>query len=145
MNYKGFSIWANFAGATRVWQYFHVNARVAINQLEDVILNRYTIGSMDSKYPRLPTLETRTEVSGLGSTFWLMDASYVKLKTLEFGYDLPDKWISALKIGGIRVYANGNNLFTIDKLKWNDPESTSNTNANYPQQKVFNLGFNLNF
>jgi hypothetical protein len=45
----------------------------------------------------------------------------------------------------MRVFANGNNLFTIDKLKWNDPENASNTNSNYPQQKIFNLGLNLTF
>ena len=145
MNYKGFALWANFAGATRYWQYYHVNARIAINQLEDVILNRYTTGSMDSKYPRLPTLETQTEVSGLTSTFWLMDASYVKLKTLELSYTLPSTLFSRLKIQSMRVFANGNNLFTIDKLKWNDPENSSNTNSNYPQQKVYNLGVNLTF
>jgi len=145
MNYKGFSLWANFAGATRYWQYYHVNARTAINQLEDVILNRYTTGSMDSKYPRLPTLETQTEVSGLNSTFWLMDASYVKLKTLELSYALPQTLISKLKIQSLRIFVNGNSLFTIDKLKWNDPENSSNTNSNYPQQKVYNLGINLIF
>lgn len=145
VNYKGFALWANFSGATRYWQYYHVNARIAINQLEDVILNRYKPGSMDSKYPRLPTLETQVEVSGLNSTFWLMDASYLKLKTLEFSYNLPEKWLTKVNVRAMRVFVNGNNLFTIDKLKWNDPENSSNTNANYPQQKVFNLGINLTF
>jgi TonB-dependent starch-binding outer membrane protein SusC len=144
-NYKNFSLWANFAGAARYWQYYHVNARIAINQLEDVIVNRYTPGSMDSKYPRLPTLETQVEVSGLNSTFWMMDASYFKLKTLELSYNFPEKLLSKVKISGLRLYANGNNIFTIDKLKWNDPENSSNTNANYPQQKIFNLGLNITF
>ena len=144
-SYKGFNLWANFAGATRYWQYYHVNARIAINQLEDVIINRYTPGSMDSKYPRLPTLETQVEVSGLNSTFWMRDASYLKLKTLELSYNLPESLLSKLKIQSVRIFANGNNLFTIDKLKWNDPENSSNTNANYPQQKIFNLGLNLTF
>lgn len=145
LNYKSFTLWANFAGATRYWQYYHVNARIAINQLEDVIVNRYTTGSMDSKYPRLPTLETQVEVSGLNSTFWLRDASYLKLKTLELSYNLPQQLLDKLRIQSIRIFANGNNLFTIDKLKWNDPENSSNTNGNYPQQKVFNLGVNLTF
>jgi len=145
MNYKGFSVWANFAGATRYWQYYHVNARIAINQLQDVILNRYTPGSMTSKYPRLPTLETQVEPSGLNSTFCLMDASYLKLKTMELSYNLPEKWLSKVNVRAMRVYINGNNLFTIDKLKWNDPENSSNTNSNYPQQKVYNLGINLTF
>ncbi len=145
VNYKGFALWGNFSGATRYWQYYHVNARIAINQLEDVIVNRYTPGSMDSKYPRLPTLETQVEVSGLNSTFWMRDASYLKLKTLELSYTLPESLLSKVKIKAMRVFANGNNLFTIDKLKWNDPENASNTNSNYPQQKIFNLGLNLTF
>lgn len=144
-SYKNFTFWANFAGATNYWQYYHVNARIAINQLEDVIVNRYLPGSMDSKYPRLPTIETQTEVSGLSSTFWLMDASYLKLKTMEISYNLPQALLSKLNIQAIRIFANGNNLFTIDKLKWNDPENSSNTNSNYPQQKVYNLGINLTF
>jgi TonB-dependent starch-binding outer membrane protein SusC len=143
--YKGFTLWANFAGASRYWQYYHVNARIAINQLEDVIQNRYTPGSMDSKYPRLPTLETQVEVSGLNSTFWMRDASYLKLKTLEISYTVPEKLLEKINVKALRVFANGNNLFTIDKLKWNDPENSSNTNANYPQQKIFNLGVNLTF
>jgi hypothetical protein len=138
-------LWANFAGATRYWQYYRVNARIAINQLEDVIVNRYTTGSMDSKYPRLPTLETQVEVSGLNSTFWMRDASYVKLKTLELSYSIPERVLSKINVNALRIFANGNNLFTIDKLKWNDPENSSNTNANYPQQKIFNLGINLTF
>lgn len=145
LNYKAWTLWANFAGATRYWQYYHVNARIAINQLEDVILNRYTPGSMDSKYPRLPTLETQVEVSGLNSDFWMRDASYVKLKTLEIGYSVPASLLSKINVSALRIYANGNNLFTIDKLKWNDPENSSNTNGNYPQQKIFNLGINLTF
>lgn len=145
LTYKDFSLWANFAGATKYWQYYHVNARIAINQLEDVIINRYTEGSMDSKYPRLPTLETQVEVSGLNSTFWMRDASYVKLKTLELSYNVPAKLLAKANVSALRVFANGNNLFTIDKLKWNDPENASNTNGNYPQQKVFNLGVNLTF
>lgn len=144
-SYKGFTLWANFAGATRYWQYYRVNARIAINQLEDVIVNRYTTGSMDSKYPRLPTLETQVEVSGLNSTFWMRDASYLKLKTMELSYQIPESVLSKINVSALRIFANGNNLFTIDKLKWNDPENSSNTNGNYPQQKIFNLGINLTF
>ena len=145
LNYRDFGLWVNFAGATNYWQYYHVNARTAINQLEDVIVNRYTPGSMDSKYPRLPTLETQVDVSGLNSNFWMRDASYVKLKTLEFSYTLPESFLSKINIEYVKVYLNGNNLLTFDKLKWNDPENSSNTNGNYPQQKVFNLGLNLTF
>ena len=146
-NYKNFSFWANFAGATRVWQYYHVNARVALNQLEDVIVNRYTPGSMDSKYPRLPTVQfgLTGEVDGLTSDFWLKDASYIRLRTLELGYTLPNHFLSALKIQTFRLYVNGQNLFTIDRVKWADPENTNRGANYYPQSKIFNIGANLSF
>src|SRR5665648_617620 len=145
MNYKSFSLWANFTGAGRAWQYYHVNARIAMNQLADVILNRYTPGSMDSKYPRLPTLETMTEVSGLQSDFWLKNATYGRLKTLELSYNLPQNLLSKVKIQAMKLFINGQNLFTIDNVKWADPENSSNTAAYYPQSKLYNLGINLTF
>ncbi|MEO5996379.1 MAG: TonB-dependent receptor [Chitinophagaceae bacterium] len=144
-SYKNFSLWANFAGASNVWQYYHVNARVAVNQLEDVIVNRYTPGNMNSKYPKLPTLETMTETSGLKSDFWLKDARYARLKTLELSYNLAPGLLSRIRIQSMRVYLNGQNLFTIDNVKWADPENTSITSAYYPQSKIYNLGINLTF
>jgi TonB-dependent starch-binding outer membrane protein SusC len=147
LNYKNFSFWANFAGAGNVWQYYHLNARIAMNQLEDIIVNRYTPGSMDSKYPRLPTLETEDsgEVDGLASDFWLKNASYVRLKTLELSYNVPTSWLSKVKIQSLRMFLNGQNLFTIDNLKWADPENTSTTASYYPQSKIYNLGINITF
>ncbi len=145
LNYKGFGLWANFAGATNYWQYYLVNARVAINQLQDVIVNRYTPGSMDSKYPRLPTQTNESEPSGVRSDFWMMDASYLKLKTFELSYNIPENLLLKVRAKSLRVYVNGNNLFTIDRLKWNDPENSNNANAQYPQQKVYNFGIDLTF
>lgn len=143
MDYKSFSLFANFAGQTRAWQYFHENARLAVNTREELLLNRYRPGSMDSKYPNLPLLDTRTDVSGLTSTFWLRDASFVRLKTLELGYTLPENLLSKLKVGSTRIYINGNNVFTIDKLKIYDPEGSNERGNFYPQSKIYNLGINL--
>lgn len=139
VSYKNFSLWANIAGQTRAWTFFYIQGRVNSNSLEDVIVNRWRPGSTSSKYPRL--LTTGQQVS----TFWLKDATYIRLKTLELGYDLPRKWLQRLKINSLRLYANGNNLITIDKLKWFDPEGISNQGDFYPQTKVYNLGFNISF
>ncbi len=144
-SYKNFSLWANFSGATNVWQYYLLDSRLASNSLAEVVENRYRPGSMDSKYPWLPTLGTESEVSGLHSTFWLKDASYVRLKTLELSYTIPEKLLSKVKISGMRVYLNGNNLITWDKLKWVDPENTDQSGQFYPQSKIYNLGINVSF
>jgi TonB-linked SusC/RagA family outer membrane protein len=147
MAYKDFSLWAHFAGQTKVWQYFHKYSKEGkYNLLEDLLANRYTAGSMDSKYPLIPSSENETmDVSGFHSTFWLKDASFVRLKTLELSYDLSNNLLSKIKIASMRIFLNGNNLFTIDKLKWYDPEGSSTTGNFYPQSKIYNIGINISF
>lgn len=145
LRYKNFSLYANFAGQSGAWQYYHQNARIAVNGLAELIANRYTEGSMDSKYPILPDLETQTQPSGLRSTFWLQNASFVRLKTLELGYSFPESLISRLKLQSLRLYLNGNNLFTISEIKWFDPEGDNERGSFYPQSKIFNLGVDLSF
>ncbi len=143
LQYKRLSMFVNFAGQARAWQYYHQNARIAINGLEDLIANRWVPGSMDSKYPRIPTLDTPGEPSGLKSTFWLQDASFVRLKTLEIGYDINPDILSKIKFSSARVFVNGNNLFTLSKIKWYDPEGASDRGVFYPQSKVFNIGLSV--
>jgi TonB-linked SusC/RagA family outer membrane protein len=145
VDYKNFSLFANFAGQTKAWQYIHENARLAVNTREELLVNRYRPGSMDSKYPILPLLDTRTDVSGLSSTFWLRDATFVRLKTLELGYSLPQSVLSRLGISGLRFYMNGNNLITVDKMKIYDPEGSDERGNFYPQSKIYNFGLNLIF
>ena len=139
IGYKGFSLWANFAGQARAWTFFAVTGRVNSNSLEDAIVNRWRPGSMDSKYPRPLTTGYQN------STFWLREAWFVRLKTLELGYDLPQSLLSKVGINSMRVYVNGNNLFTLDEIKWFDPEGISYFGDFYPQTKVYNLGFNIRF
>jgi hypothetical protein len=145
VNYKGFSLFANFAGQAKAWQYYHQNARIAVNGLKDLIENRYTPGSMDSKYPIIPDLETKTQPSGLQSTFWLQDASFVRLKTLQLAYTLPQSFVSKINFSSARIYLNGNNLFTISEIKWFDPEGDNERGGFYPQSKIFNLGVDISF
>ncbi|MVZ65246.1 SusC/RagA family TonB-linked outer membrane protein [Sphingobacterium sp. DK4209] len=143
--YRNFSLFMNFAGQAKAWQYYHQNARIGVNGLEDLIVNRWRPGSMDSKYPRVPTLTSPGEPSALVSTFWLQNASFLRLKTLELGYDLDPNLISQLKLSSARVFVNGNNLFTLSEIKWYDPEGTSDRGTFYPQSKVFNIGLSVAF
>jgi len=146
VRYKAFSLFANFAGQARAWQYYHQNARIAVNGLNDLISNRWTPGSMDSKYPRLPTLSAvGGEPSGLQSTFWLQNAAFLRLKTIEIGYDLSPDLTQRVGLSNVRLYANGNNLFTISEIKWFDPEGSSPRGTFYPQSRIFNLGIDISF
>jgi hypothetical protein len=82
------------------------------------------------------------------SSFFLKDASYVRLKNLEIGYSFRNVSITkkaTLKM--LRLYANGQNLITWDKMGNNyfDPEAPSGRGFFYPQLKVFNIGISTDF
>ncbi len=81
------------------------------------------------------------------STYFLQDASYLRLKNLIVSYDLP--LLLAKKVGasGINVYVSGDNLFTITKYEGGDPERANPTGnfAQYPQTRIYNFGVNVKF
>jgi hypothetical protein len=79
------------------------------------------------------------------TTFFLYDATFIRLKNLEIGYSLPKNLLSSLKINSLRVYLSGFNMLTWAKeIKWTDPEISGNA-LYYPQQKMINMGLNINF
>ncbi|MBD1422024.1 TonB-dependent receptor [Sphingobacterium chuzhouense] len=81
------------------------------------------------------------------SSFFLKDASYVRLKNAEIGYTFKRvKLFNDKQFNSIRLYANGMNLFTWDKVGGSyDPEMRSGSGNNYPQQKIYNFGLSVNF
>src|SRR5699024_6841085 len=158
--YKNFSLYANFAGQTRAWTYIFQNCSTTVNCMRDIVLNAYTPGSMDEKYPIMSQESAPGEgvISAMPSTFWLENASFLRLKTLQLGYALPNNIISQIGLTSARVYINGNNLFTVTPMKWFDPEGDPggvsgesadqvqySTGDFYPQTRIFNLGINISF
>ena len=79
------------------------------------------------------------------STLYLHDASYLKLKTAEFGYNFPKKIVSKIKLESLRLFVNGNNLFCIDGIKIVDPESNHLGASTYPTQRGLTLGLQVGF
>jgi hypothetical protein len=78
------------------------------------------------------------------STWFLRDASFLRLKSVELGYSLPSSLISRVKITNLRLYFSGTNLLTFSKFKMWDPEMGGDGLA-YPIQKVYNAGLQLAF
>jgi hypothetical protein len=76
------------------------------------------------------------------STWWMRDASFLRLKSLEVGYTLPKLLSKKLDVTKLRIYFNGLNLYTWAPFKLWDPELGGNGFA-YPIQKVFNIGVNV--
>ena len=82
------------------------------------------------------------------STFYIRDASYVRLKNVEIGYNLPHSFLSKLSINNIRFYVTAQNLYTFTSLIPEiDPErlAMQSGNTSYPQTKLFTAGINASF
>ncbi len=94
-------------------------------------------------YPRM-SLAGAT-YNAKASDFWLKDASYLRLKNIELGYNIQAGLLSQIGIKNLRVYVNGYNLLTFDKLKIADPESKTATDSQYPIVKIYNMGLKVDF
>lgn len=114
----------------------------------------WTPENTDAFYPR--PMDYKQSASGNYSVNdrYLLNMSYVRLKTFTVGYSLPKTWLSKFKVQGLRVYFTGENLFTIDGVKPAiDPEigiRTSGTSSDqrnfgrsYPYQKTVSFGIQL--
>ncbi|MGH2624909.1 MAG: hypothetical protein ACRDE7_14675, partial [Sphingobacterium sp.] len=96
-----------------------------------------------AQYPRLGTSVTSIANNLQSSNWWMRDGSFLRLKSVEFGYQLPKEVAQKLHLENLRVYLSGMNLVTFSKFKLWDPEQGGNAFA-YPLQRVFNLGININ-
>ena len=95
-----------------------------------------------AKYPRLASPGDGGNNS-VRSTFWMVDGSYVRLKSAEFGYTIPARITKRVGIQSLRVYLSGVNLLTFSKFKLWDPE-LSNVYA-YPNNRTVSLALNIGF
>jgi TonB-linked SusC/RagA family outer membrane protein len=78
------------------------------------------------------------------STWWLRDGSFLRLKSVEVGYSLPQRISEKINITKARVYASGTNLLVFSKFKLWDPEM-GGRGLGYPPQRIINIGLNVNF
>lgn len=74
----------------------------------------------------------------------MREGSYLRLKTVEIGYTLPKRWLSAMHFTGLRIYVMGTNLLTFSSFKLWDPEMGSTTGQQYPLSKSVTVGLTFN-
>ncbi len=101
------------------------------------------------KYEALKTNQTGT-TDNLVTDRWRLDASYLRIKSVEIGYTLPKSFTNKIKLDNVRVYVNGFNLYTFcsKDIKGLDPEREEGAytaDLTYPLLRSFNFGFNVNF
>jgi len=95
-----------------------------------------------ASYPRLTAGGSGYNYTPIftSNSFFLRNGNYLRIKNVDIGYNLPYSWMSRLKLRGIRVFANAQNLFTHAAYKGVDPEVSL---PNYPMQKVINTGITI--
>ena len=118
----------------------------SMGKVKAMHLDSWTPDNTDASYPALH-LGTHLNNKNSSSSLFLYDASYVRLKNVELGYSLPQKWVSKAHLQQVRIYVQGMNLLTFDKLsKLNmDPETGDGNGSWYPIQRVYNFGVNIVF
>jgi TonB-linked SusC/RagA family outer membrane protein len=147
--WKGFDLSCLFQGAGNVSVVLSNQAAYEFWNHANVLpqhLGRWTPATVETAtYPALHW--SVNENNHRSSTFFLKDASYVRLKNLEIGYTFKKlRMLSAAGLSAVRIFANGQNLYTWDKVGGNfDPEIPSGNGAVYPQQKAFNFGLSVDF
>ncbi len=144
--YKGFDLNLFIQGVGKVNGLLTGTARHALTSEsampQAVHLDRWTPENTDASYPRLTYQQSYNQRL---STYWLEDASYIRLKNVQVGYTLPEKFTKKFRVDRLRAYVSGENLYTItDYFEGYDPESPVSSGSFYPQIKTFTVGLNIN-
>lgn len=121
------------------------NSRMLLKFLAD---ERWTEENPNSRFPRLTFMNKSHYLQT--SDLWLMNGSYLRLKTAEISYTLPQKdFLKKVGIESVRFYCNGYNLLTLFSDLNDidiDPEGvTDGGNNNYPNIRIYNFGVNISF
>ena len=121
------------------------NSRMLLKFLAD---GRWTEENPNSRFPRLTFMNKSHYLQT--SDLWLMNGSYLRLKTAEISYTLLQKdFLKKVGIESVRFYCNGYNLLTLFSDLNDidiDPEGvTDGGNNNYPNIRIYNFGVNISF
>lgn len=115
------------------------------NAVLEVIANSYWSENNRDSYSFWPRLSNQVnENNNQTSTWFMQDATFLRLKSVELGYTLPRKITKKFKVQNLRLYVSGTNLLCWSRFKLWDPEMAGN-GLGYPVQRVINVGLNLGF
>ena len=142
--FRNFDLAILFQGAAGAQVYVGTGEMGSIgNYLLDIYETRWTVDNPNSEHPRIA--DRANQYFSGGNTYWLRSTDYIRLKNFELGYAIPASLGQRIGFSNLRVYVNGLNLFTIDKLKVYDPENIQTNGQYYPQARIINAGLTATF
>jgi hypothetical protein len=136
---------------------FHANYSYVIYKHQ---LDFWTPVNPYAEWPRLaaPGSSSQQNNWAKASDIYIFNAAYVRLKNIQLGYTLPKELTAKAGIQKVRLHVNAQNLFTLSKIPFIDPESTefgsnmggtggtgANSGRNYPTLKYYGFGLNIEF
>lgn len=151
VGYKGFALNAFFQGVSGIKVYVADNLAFPFNNGAGATWewanDSWTPDRTNAKLPIVTESNYGSEENFLPSTFWMKDASYLRLKNIQLSYEFPQKWLAPLKINRISVFVNAQNYLTFTKFKDYDPETALNVISlyHYPMLKTISGGINVTF
>ena len=102
--------------------------------------NPWSVSNPDGTWPRLGGSGNNTQTT----SFWLEDMSYLRLKSIQLGYNMPKKWLKKILVDNLRIYVAAENLATWTKFQGIDPAALGDQNNNlYPVNKSYSIGINI--
>ncbi len=143
--YKGFSLntfwqgvgkWNGYQTGDAAWAFSNAG------KVQERHLDRWTPDNPDASYPRFfITNRNNSRVS----SFWVTDASFLKLKNVSLSYDFPRKVMEKTFLQSLRLFVTGQNVLSFDDMEGYDPEAPLGNADYYPQVSVYTLGVNASF
>ena len=151
--WKGLNLSAQFQGVGKADAYisgYYTQPNVQGGTYRKEHLDRWTPETPDARFPRMSATTTQNIQN---SSFWMTDASYLRLKNLQLSYALPQSIVKKMKIKGLMFFANATNLFTLTNYyEGYDPESVYSSAdsittgaGNYPLVSTYTFGLEIKF
>lgn len=161
VTYKDFDLSFFFQGVQGNKIYNQINTDIegfyrAFNITERTATESWHGEGTSNTQPRLSW--SGAQNNKITSTRFLEDGSYLRLKNVQIGYNLPSKLVTRMKVSGARIYVSGQNLLTFTNYTGLDPEIATSANAagegakaagidwgTYPSARILTVGVNVNF
>ena len=147
MQYKGFDLSMLIQGVGKVNAIYTGDAVWALynaGKMQRWHMDYWTPQNPGASYPRLIADSSHNNFQN--SSFWVYDASYVRLKNAQLGYTLPERLTRKIWIQKLRLYVSGDNLLTFDHMpKGWDPETRSGDAEIYPIASTYTFGVQITF
>ena len=144
--WKGFDLMALFNGAMGRKDYWITDFNnTAFNDRRyaatwDHWTEPWSLENRSGAWPRIGTSPSRSD-----NSYWLYNMSYLRLKNLQIGYNLPKRWLSKISMTNLRLYFSAENMFTLTQYPGLDPEKKNSSRDLFPINRSYSLGLNVSF